>query len=181
MSITPSPRSLSVARKTVGSVWSSIRVRRIPHRIVHGATTRTGVWSSVLRHMMRWSSHLWVVLVSWSSRGRCHTHVMARVGSGVCPSRSHDGHHILSPCIPHVSLLALVLVISELYNERTGGSFHDEIIVEALDSLYGRISTDISQEGCTFARPISIADHVDFSNLSKRGKEFSNFVLSSFS
>lgn len=53
--------------------------------------------------------------------------------------------------------------------------------MKAFNGLYGRFAVGISQECSALAGPIRISNHVDLSNLTKRGKEFSHFVLTGLS
>ena len=63
--------------------------------------------------------------------------MMARIRTVISSSRSHDSHELLiPPYIPHVSLLALVFVVSEFDNEGSGRTLHYEVVMENLNGLY---------------------------------------------
>ena len=140
MAVAPSPGSLSaVLEASVRIVRSSVVLWWISHWIIHWwrCSSRAGVRGSVLRKVVWRSSYMRVVLVSWGPGRGGHCHMMARISTRIGSSRSHNGHKLLiPPYIPHVSLLALMFVVSELNNEGSGRTLHHEVVMENLNGLY---------------------------------------------
>jgi len=77
--------------------------------------------------------------------------------------------------------LPLRFVVGEFDNKRTIGSVHDNVLVQYLDRLECCFTFDISQERSAFASAVGVSDHVNFSDLAERGKNFSHLDLRGFS
>ena len=121
--------------------------------------------------------------VLWSARVSSHAHRrwdLRHLVTRVAWAGTHR-HQLLSPYVAHVPLLFLVFIVCKLHNKWPSRAVHHDIVVQAFDSLHGRLALDISQESCTLAGSVRVANHVDFLNLAIGSKNFSDFSLSRFS